>query len=193
MKKLLLVLAALGVATPASAGDLPQRNYNKPQTYQNLFNWTGFYAGVHGGLGWGDSSFGGTSGYALGGQLGYNYQLQSGMVFGAEADLSLTGIDRGAFNNDYLGSVRARLGYGFDRVLIYATGGFAYAGGEFGGVIDRTHYGYALGFGLEGTITSNVSVRLEYLYSDFGTRSYPGVGPIGFDTSVIRAGVNYKF
>jgi outer membrane immunogenic protein len=194
VKKLLLLLAALGVATSASAGDLPQRyNYNKPQTYQNLFNWTGFYAGVHGGLGWGDSSFGSTSGYAFGGQLGYNYQLQSGMVFGAEADLSLTGIDRGAFNNDYLGSVRARLGYGFDRVLVYATGGFAYAGGEFGGVIDRTHYGYALGFGLEGTITSNVSVRLEYLYSDFGTRSYPGVGPIGFDASVIRAGVNYRF
>jgi outer membrane immunogenic protein len=195
VKKILLVVAALCVASSASAGDLPQRyNYNKPQVYQNLFNWSGFYAGVHGGLGWGDSTLGSTSGHALGAQIGYNYQLVSGMVFGVETDISLTGIDNAAFSNDYIGTVRGRIGYAFDRILLYATGGFAYAGGEFGGVVDRTHYGYALGVGMEGMITPNVSVRLEYLYTDFSTRSYlPLTGGIGFDTSVLRAGVNYRF
>lgn len=194
MRKALLVLAALGVVTSASAGDLPQRhNYNKPQVYQNLFNWSGFYAGVHGGLGWGDSTFGSTSGYAVGAQVGYNYQLVSGMVFGVETDISLTGIDNGAFSNDYVGTVRGRLGYAFDRILLYATAGFAYAGGEVGNV-DRTHYGYALGLGMEGMITPNVSVRLEYLFTDYGTRSYtPVAGSVGFDTSILRAGVNYRF
>jgi opacity protein-like surface antigen len=47
---------------------------------------------------------------------------------------------------------------------------------------------------MEGMITPNVSVRLEYLYTDFSTRSYlPLTGGVGFDTSVLRAGVNYRF
>jgi outer membrane immunogenic protein len=194
VKKSLLLIAALCVASSASAGDLPQRyNNNRPQAYQNVFNWTGFYAGVHGGLGWGDSTFGSTSGYAFGGQIGYNYQLVSGMVFGVETDLSLTGIDNGPFENDYVGTVRGRIGYAFERIMLYATGGFAYAGGELAGV-DRTHYGYALGLGMEGMITPNVSVRLEYLYTDYGTRSYaPIAGGVGFDTNILRAGVNYRF
>lgn len=193
MKKLLLVVATLCVASSASAGDLPQRyNYNKPQTYQNLFNWSGFYAGLHGGLGWGDSSFGDTNGHALGAQIGYNYQLVSGMVFGVETDLSLTGIDSGAFSQDYFGTFRGRVGYAFDRILLYATAGFAYAGGEIAG-IDRTHYGYALGVGVEGMVTPNVSLRLEYLYTDFSTRNYGPIGGVGFDTSILRAGVNYRF
>ncbi len=198
MKKILLLIAALCVASSASAGDLPQRyNYNKPQVYQNLFNWTGFYAGVHAGLGWGDSTLGSTSGYALGGQVGYNYQLAGGMVLGVETDISLTGIDSGAFNNDYVGTLRGRVGYAFDRIMLYATAGLAYAGGEFeaGGLTaDRTHYGYALGLGMEGAITPNMSVRLEYLFTDYSTRSYqPLAGSLGFDTSVLRAGVNYRF
>jgi outer membrane immunogenic protein len=193
VKKALLAVAALCVVSSASAGDLPQRhNYNKPQVYQNLFNWTGFYAGVHGGLGWGDSTFGSTSGYAVGAQVGYNYQMVSGMVFGAETDISLTGVDNAAFNNDYIGTVRGRIGYAFDRILLYATAGFAYAGGEVG-TVDRTHYGYALGLGMEGMVTPNVSVRLEYLYTDFSSRSYAPLGSVGFDTSVLRAGVNYRF
>lgn len=203
MKKLLLA-AALFVAAPAYAGDLPQRNYNNPQVHRNLFNWTGFYAGVHAGWGWGDSTSGNLDGYALGGQIGYNHQMVSGLTFGVETDITFSGMDGagplgGAFAVDYIGTLRARVGYAFDRVLIYGTGGFAYAGGELqvaGLSNDRSHYGYAIGFGIEGMITSNVSVRLEYLYTDFGSRTYQTVlGPVGlgFDSSVLRAGVNYRF
>lgn len=205
MKKLLLV-AALFVAAPAYAGDMPRYGspQNNPQVYRNLFNWTGFYAGAHGGWGWGDSTGGDLSGYALGAQVGYNYQMVSGLTFGAETDLTFTGMDGatagGVFTADYIGTLRARIGYAFDRVLIYGTGGLAYSGGElrFAGLSnDQTHYGYALGFGIEGMVTSNVSLRLEYLYTDFGNRSYlrsatPSAS-IGFDASQIRAGVNYRF
>lgn len=201
MKRLVLA-ATLLVAAPAYAGDLP-RSYSNPQVYQNLFNWTGFYAGVHAGWGWGDAAGGNVSGYAIGGQIGYNYQLVSGMVFGVETDITISGIDGaaagGVFTADYIGTLRGRLGYAFDRVLLYATGGFAYAGGDLrvgAFANDRTHYGYALGFGLEGMITPNVSVRLEYLYTDFGSRTYQTVlGPVGvgFSSSLLRAGVNYRF
>lgn len=201
MKKFLFAVA-LFVATPAFAGDLPRYN-NNPQVYRNLFNWTGFYAGVHAGWGWGDANNGSLDGYALGLQAGYNYQLVSGLTFGVETDITITGIDGlaagGVFTADYVGTLRARIGYAFDRVLIYGTGGLAYAGGDLnvaGLSNDQSHYGYAIGFGIEGMITSNVSVRLEYLYTDFGSRTYQTVGgpvSVGFDSSVLRAGVNYRF
>lgn len=201
LKKLLLVVA-LFVAAPAYAGDMPRYN-NNPQVYRNVFNWTGFYAGLHGGWGWGDATGGDISGYAIGAQLGYNYQMVSGLTFGAETDLTLSGMDGaaagGIFTADYIGTLRARIGYAFDRVLIYGTGGFAYAGGDLrvaGLSNDQTHYGYAIGFGIEGMITANLSARLEYLYTDFGNRTYQTVGgPVaaGFDSSQIRAGVNYRF
>ena len=202
LKKLLLV-AALFVASPAYAGDMPRYN-NSPQVYKNVFNWTGFYAGVHGGWGWGSATGGDISGYAIGAQLGYNYQMVSGLTFGAETDITFSGIDGaaagGVFTADYIGTLRARIGYAFDRVLIYGTGGLAYAGGDLniGGLSnDRDHYGYALGFGIEGMLTSNVSARLEYIYTDFGGRTYQTVvgpvGGIGFNASVLRAGVNYRF
>jgi len=197
-----MLAAALFVAAPAYAGDLPRYN-NTPQVYRNLFNWTGFYAGVHGGWGWGDSSGSSLDGYALGAQVGYNYQLVSGLTFGVETDLTFSGINGaaagGIFTADYIGTLRGRLGYAFDRVLIYGTGGFAYAGGDLqvAGLSNaQTHYGYAIGFGIEGMITSNLSARLEYLYTDFGSRTYQTIGgpvALGFDSSQLRAGVNYRF
>jgi outer membrane immunogenic protein len=202
LKRLLLTAALLFVAAPAYAGDMP-RNYNNPQVYRNLFNWTGFYAGAHAGWGWGDATGGDLSGYAIGAQLGYNYQLVSGLTFGAETDLTFTGMDGaaagGIFTADYIGTLRGRLGYAFDRVLIYGTAGLAYAGGDLrvaGLSNDQSHYGYAVGLGIEGMISSNMSVRLEYLYTDFGTRTYQTVaGPrgVGFDSSQLRMGVNYRF
>ncbi len=91
-------------------------------------------------------------GFAGGGQLGYNHQLTpgSGLVVGAEADAQYTDLNRrhtvsgnyvsiespgtytGPFHYEtrnaleFLGTVRGRLGYAYNRVLIYGTGGFAY-------------------------------------------------------------------
>ncbi len=82
---------------------------------------------------------------ALGGlQLGYNYQFQRNWVVGLETDFQFSGIrgsgsttynvNAGQFithvnqNIEYFGTVRARLGYlPTDQLLVYATGGFAYA------------------------------------------------------------------
>jgi outer membrane immunogenic protein len=92
------------------------------------------------------------NGFAGGAQLGYNYQFTpgSGLVLGFEADAQYTDLNRrrtragnyisaesvgtytGPFSFSernslqYLGTVRGRLGYAFDRLLVYGTGGFAY-------------------------------------------------------------------
>ena len=65
-----------------------------------------------------------------GGQIGYNFQ-RGNIVFGLETDLEGSGIrwqraSVGLTSSAVTGSarVRGRVGYAFDRALVYATGGF---------------------------------------------------------------------
>jgi len=112
-----------------------------------VFNWTGFYVGVHGGYGWGHTqdthnpnAFGQTLSGGFGGaQIGYNYQFANNVVLGAEADVAAGDIGKswGGVNEfdpyygedkiDWFGTIRARLGYSADRFLPYITGGVAWA------------------------------------------------------------------
>ena len=55
-------------------------------------------------------------------------------MLGVEADIQGSGINdtfkdnyaKYSSNLDWFGTVRGRVGYSFDRALVYATGGFAY-------------------------------------------------------------------
>jgi outer membrane immunogenic protein len=85
-----------------------------------------------------------SDGVAAGGQFGYNYEFMlgglNGIVVGVETDAAYTdlssslaiptGIAGSTVNlnsrMDYLGTIRGRLGYAYDRLLIHGTGGFAY-------------------------------------------------------------------
>ena len=106
-----------------------------------MYNWTGFYAGINGGYGWGSSNWDGfpagnisTSGGVVGLTFGYNWQTPaSPLVFGVETDIDWSNM-RGSTacttgcetRNNYLGTFRGRLGYAMDRWLPYITGGLAY-------------------------------------------------------------------
>src|SRR6185503_17792061 len=153
MKKILLASVALfGFAGAASAADLPVRAAPPAPIIAAVpvFTWTGFYVGVNAGYGWNanDSiTVGGLTfdlddegGFVGGAQAGYNYQIGS-FVVGLEGDIQYAdfgGDDRFDFDgdgildddfntSDWFGTVRARAGVAFDRALIYATGGFAFA------------------------------------------------------------------
>jgi outer membrane immunogenic protein len=209
MRKLLLAAcAAVALATHASAGDLPlqrRSTYAPPETYRSLFNWTGFYLGVHGGYGWGNSSGSGTNpdGFVGGVQAGYNWQVSPNSVLGLETDISATSIDgknNGVkFSTDYLGTIRGRAGYTIDRVMLYVTGGAAYGRGDLnvGGLSNNQfHWGWTLGGGVEAMVTPNVSARLEYLYVDLAKETYQSVlGPmnVGYNTNLVRGALNYRF
>jgi outer membrane immunogenic protein len=142
-------------------------------------------------------------GFSGGAQVGYNWQLTpgSGVVIGFEADAQYLDFGRNrnnAFVNgavapgfyvtdprglsslDYFGTVRGRLGYAFDRTLVYGTGGFAYGSGSadrsFGGYAgnDSFRTGYAVGGGVEFALptesflnffrSSAVTFKIEGLY-----------------------------
>ena len=96
---------------------------------------------------------------------------------------------RGLSSLDYFGTVRGRLGYAFDRTLVYGTGGFAYGSGSadrsFGGFAgnDSFRTGWAVGGGIEYALptdsflnffrSSAVTLKVEGLYVnlDRGTRN----------------------
>ena len=205
-RPILAACAIVAAATSTLAGDLSlqrRSSYVPPETYNSLFNWTGFYVGVHGGYGWGSAAGSNPDGFVGGAQVGYNYQAAPNGVLGLEADISATSIDgkNGAvqFSPDYLGTIRARAGYSFDRAMVYVTGGAAYGRGDLtvaGLSNTQFHWGWTLGGGVEAMVTPNVSARLEYLYVDLGKQNYQSiVGPlgVGYTTSLVRGGLNYRF
>ncbi|ABL00826.1 outer membrane protein [Pelobacter propionicus] len=137
----LVVLGLIALAVPSLAAD------NAPH------NWTGFYAGINGGYGWGETQWDyvGSTGKAdhhingglIGGTMGANLQFfayQGGIpavVGGVESDFDWADLgDDGPCPNprfrakssiDALATVRGRLGLAFDRLFIFGTGGLAVA------------------------------------------------------------------
>ena len=100
------------------------------------------------------------------------------------------------FKNEWQASVRGRGGFTFDRWLVYATGGVAWAGvkaeaiygpGTVLGVVtpgaffsDRqTLVGATVGGGVEFALTDSVSLGVEYRYSDFGHETF-NLGAVPF-------------
>jgi outer membrane immunogenic protein len=112
--------AACLFATTAFAADLAPRTYTKapPMIVEPGYNWTGFYAGINGGYSWGSAtemvSIGTpfpafaskqhVDGGLVGGQIGYNWQVDPKWVLGLEADAQWTG-ERGS-SDFFLGTLR---------------------------------------------------------------------------------------
>jgi outer membrane immunogenic protein len=183
-----------------------------------------------------------SSGFTGGGEIGYNYQFMNsgflggngGIVVGVEADAQYVGPGHtdvlsgttGALNSfhsrtDYVGTVRGRLGYGFDRFLVYGTGGFAYGGVHdnvnFAGAVPFTggrstmRTGYAYGGGMAYALpvtsfvnffhSSAVTLKAEFIRYDLGRSSVLLAAPTGASYTstvrttgnLVRAGIDYKF
>ncbi|MGA2565990.1 MAG: outer membrane protein [Pseudolabrys sp.] len=219
MKKLLLASAgilALGVVS-ASAADLPRHQAMpaKAPVYMPSpsYNWTGFYVGINGGGGWGRSDYSAplssgafdTSGGLVGGTLGYNYQMDN-VVFGVEGDIDWSDLHGSAAcagttcetRNNWLSTVRGRLGYSIDRFMPYVTGGAAFGDikTSVAGVGDTqtTRAGWTVGGGLEAAIAGPWTAKAEYLYVNLGDAgtAVPGASA-NFHTNIVRVGVNYRF
>lgn len=216
-----IIAAAVGTFTIAAlisgaqAADIPRA---APEPYRApvavpYFSWTGFYAGINGGYGWGDANWSSlpgdfsTSGGTVGGTIGYNWQTPgTPWVFGLEGDINWAGIDGNVgaaqTSTDWFGTVRGRIGYSFDRVMPYITGGLAFGNIEssVAGLpkSDSTEVGWTLGGGIETAFAPNWSAKLEYLYVDLGSAGCSAAScfvPTNVDHSfsVVRAGLNYRF
>lgn len=232
MKRFLLATVALAaLSAPAAAADLATK-YPVKAVAVPVFSWTGFYIGAN--VGYGGDSFTydltvltvpvasaslNSSGFFVGGQIGYNYQFSNNVVLGIEADLQWSdisgelGVNIGPIGAsvgssiDYFGTIRARLGYAIDRFLPYITGGVAYGKTSTDVSIvlplfsdSATSWGWTIGAGGEFAITNNWTFKAEYLYVDLGSNDLnsiipPALANVSYDSKfhTFKAGVNYKF
>jgi outer membrane immunogenic protein len=215
------LLALAGSLGAASAADLsrPAPIATKAPYFAPAYNWTGFYGGINGGGAWGTSDWNGlpasfnVSGGLIGGQLGYNWQFGQ-FVYGLEGDADWADIRGNAGNigcglgtcttkNDFLATVRGRLGYAIDRWMPYVTGGLAIGDirttTPFTGGVDQTNAGWTVGAGIEFAIAGNWTAKAEYLYVDLGNVNcsvscgLPFGNSVSLTESVVRGGINYRF
>lgn len=131
----------------------------------------------------------GADGLAFGAFVGYNFQLTNNWVVGVEADIGHTSAKQtnNIFDNDtslaeygLIGSARGRLGYAYDRLLVYGTVGLGFVnvsnniqkGNNAGEQVvweNQWRSGLALGAGAEYAFTGRIFGRVEYLFNDLGS------------------------
>ena len=215
MKKVLLTTTALivlGIA-PAAAADLAARPYTKaPAAAIAINNWTGFYIGAMGGYAKENADNFALSGGFAGGTAGYNWQTGN-VVLGLEADGAWADVGAtvgipGLASVDYtirsMGTVRGRIGYAFDQVLLYGTGGYAWSDNRLSATLrglsasdSQFHSGWTVGAGVEVMFAPKWSVKAEYLYRSFEGQTYSTVAgrvPVGtINLNSVQVGVNYHF
>lgn len=237
MQREIIVIAALAglIATPVFAADMPLK---APPPPPQIFSWTGFYIGGEFGWGEsrtnsvrnvGNASF--PVGFAetfdesgvLGGfDVGANYQINQ-FVLGVEADWQASGVsgsqtvasplvagrvtveDREV---NWVSTVTGRIGYAWDRWLLYAKGGGAWrhvndsaSNATFSGagvllanetLNSETMSGYVVGGGLEWAPSQLVSLKLEGDWYDFGSAPSAGgvcqFGGCGGPGAIVAAG-----
>jgi outer membrane immunogenic protein len=226
------MLAFVGLAgtalfgNAAMAADLNRPVYKAPPAgvLPVAYDWTGFYVGGHIGYGWARNDYfdplvpfnlrdTSASGILGGGQVGYNYQIGQ-FVVGAEGDMSATGIKGGpalgpaSFNTatNWTATLAGRAGVAFDRWLVYAKGGAAWANNTYStnfysfpgaASVSDTRIGWVVGAGVEWAFAPQWSAKIEYNFMDFGTDNVsfvPGsTTGIKDQVQMVKIGVNYKF
>jgi outer membrane immunogenic protein len=198
---------ALGaMLTALAAGTADAADYARgPMPYAgplSTFSWMGPYIGANLGYQWGTATNSAVRPDGLLGGIQGGYNWQSGQfVLGGEADLQFSGASdvfaAWKFANPWFGTMRGRAGFAMNNILVYATGGLAFGGGraEFAGLREtQMHLGWTVGAGLEVGFTPNWSAKVEYLFVDLSERNYSIIGTThGFESSVFRFGVNYRF
>jgi outer membrane immunogenic protein len=233
MKKMLMGSAAaiamfFSLGAPARSADIVAE--------PAMTDWSGFYIGGHVGYGWAnmsgcydcedDSSVLEAEdldleGIVAGLHAGYNWQMDN-LVFGIEGDVSFVDMDDSdgspeavpsevqSAEVDLLASIRARLGIALDDVLLYATGGIAFADAEWEAnevfipdkdSVNFDDIGGVVGGGIEYAMTESFRLRAEGLYYFFddeeSIEDFPGANTgesIEFDdVFVVRGGVSFYF
>ncbi|WP_181170224.1 MULTISPECIES: outer membrane protein [unclassified Mesorhizobium] len=225
MKSIILAVTMLaGFATGAVAADtvdgLP---------VSSIYNWSGAYVGGHAGYAWGRTKYNDPlvfdeisflrkdgDGFLGGVQAGYNWQ-DGAVVYGIEGDVSFGNVKGHRFlvtaygpaNYDetlrVFGTFRGKVGYTFNSILPYVTGGFAVANYKLegaGGSTTTTNLGWTIGGGAEIGLTEKISIKGEYLFADVGKEDFslanapdvvPFPGKVSAEIQTLRIGINYRF
>jgi outer membrane immunogenic protein len=163
------------------------------------------------------------NGWVGGGRIGANYQFARHLVAGVELDWSRSDIETRQdrfdgvdfFRLESVATLRARLGWAWDRYLVYATGGIARGemtirARDFGPDAQAVNFfglqaqdrqtltGYAVGGGIETAVLHNFTVNVDYLAVGLGKETFTlvnpvatGTGDVGWRGQSLRIGFNW--
>jgi outer membrane immunogenic protein len=147
---------------------------------------------------------------------GWNWGARGGLdmqtgniVFGALIDASISNVNAnvvnfGGFGSDVnatidrSGSFRGRVGMVFNNMMFYGTGGLAVAhvnatvsnlapGDTGSDTRSNTHVGWTAGVGGEVALTNTMTLGVEWLYADYGSKNYhfdDGAGTMDANTNL---------
>ena len=155
-----------------------------------VFTWQGGYIGASAGAGVLNPTpgFETETGFTGGVFAGYNIQ-NGNVVFAPEIDIDGSIGSSDGLDPNYVARLKGKLGYAFDRTLVSAVAGGAYAGVDVGGN-ELNDFGYVVGASVDHAITDNVFAGAEYLYHRFDDFDNSNVDA---DLHTIKARVGFKF
>jgi outer membrane immunogenic protein len=185
-------------------------------------NWTGFYVGAHVGYGWGKKTWTNPGvlltdydmhSFLGGGQAGLDYQIGA-VVVGLEGSFSGMNVKGSGFDVwgdsleakvSWIASLSGRLGFAWDRALIYGKGGVAWTEDQFSILTPagratetkQARNGWTWGLGLEYALAGNWSAKFEYDHINFGTHHVTfatgDFADIEQTVQIAKIGLNYRF
>jgi outer membrane immunogenic protein len=207
------ILALAAAATGANAGDRGEASSEAPTPV-----WSGLYIGAALGYSFGGSEISGLSTQGipdasvdLTGQqgvvtVGYDFRVAPGWIAGVFADYALGSTElpqlvQIAINNQW--AIGGRVGTLLaPSTLLYASAGFT--GAQFEAAVegiapiaDASLNGYFIGIGGEQAISRNLSLKIDYRFSDYEDVTTDSLGVPGTfsDNSVhsLRLGLSWRF
>jgi outer membrane immunogenic protein len=234
-----VAVSAIAGIGAASAADMPAHPWLKSDpvpVVSPIYDWTGIYVGLEGGGSWGNShqtsaatGLNDSNSYNVNGGLGgvtvgANWQTGS-LVVGVEGDASWVGQRGSSVENgpsgtagfsdftkeDWLATVRGRVGFAANNALFYGTAGWAGAGvkpgvystatGAIFDTADQMRNGWTAGAGIEWGFLPEFSVKVEYLYVQLENKSFitPNLGPafnrsgVTLNDNLVRVGLNWRW
>jgi outer membrane immunogenic protein len=158
---------------------------------------------------------GGPTNGVVGGVLGGANWQTGPLVFGGEADIGWSNAHgNGAvaltpeffqYQIRWTAHARGRIGYAFGGTLVYIAGGLAVAHADVQEIMENTilpcqvggtYTGGSIGGGVEQAFTRQISGRIEYLYDNFGHKTYTmgdDAYRVGVTGQTVRGAVVFRF
>jgi outer membrane immunogenic protein len=181
------------------------------------------------------------TGFTGGLEAGYNYVMDGGLLLGIETDINIYDITGNktrsvqspittpsvppvtytytssqSIDTDFLWTLRPRIGYAMDKILIFASGGLALTSTKYKVSLadsrttqtvefardSKTKTGWTIGGGGAYAITPQLSLKGEYLYQNFGDTDFHATSANGYlaydavahlKSHLFRAGLDYRF
>lgn len=187
------LISTLGMAAPALAGSadapVPEPVISQAAPIVSVgTDWTGAYAGVSLGYGYGGDAADDADGEVYSVFGGYNYDFGD-YVIGGELEYGAAELSNGTVDVDEITRLKLKAGYDAGRALVYGVLGATYAETDISGS-GFSDTGLTYGLGVDYAVTDSISAGVELLQTEFDEFSDSGAD---LSATTVGARVSFRF